>query len=128
MAVAFAMVGCADLARAGAFYDAVLAPLGITRHPTLCGPSRLAYWRAGERGLFQVGLPLEGEARFGNGAMTGFEAPDRAAVDAAHRAALAHGGADEGAPGERYPGWHGAYFRDPDGNKAAVFTLTTAGG
>ncbi len=47
-------------------------------------------------------------------------APTRAAVDAAHAAALAHGGSDEGAPGLRTayaPDYYAAYVRDPDGNK-----------
>jgi len=46
-------------------------------------------------------------------------APDRAAVDAFHRAALAAGGRDNGGPGERahyHPGYYGAFVIDPDGN------------
>ena len=32
------------------------------------------------------------------------------------------GASDEGAPGQRIPDmFYGAYFRDPDGNKAAFF-------
>ena len=31
--------------------------------------------------------------------------------------ALELGGTDEGAPGERFPGFYAAYFRDLDGNK-----------
>ncbi|MGN6222205.1 VOC family protein [Pseudoxanthomonas sp.] len=47
-----------------------------------------------------------------------FQARDRAMVDAFHRAALAHGGRDNGAPGERayHPGYYGAFALDPDGN------------
>ena len=39
-------------------------------------------------------------------------------VDAFHRAALAHGGRDNGAPGERsyHPGYYAAFALDPDGN------------
>jgi lactoylglutathione lyase len=55
--------------------------------------------------------------------MTAFMADTRAMVDAAHAAALAHGGTCEGPPGLR-PAYHehyyGAYFRDPDGNKLCV--------
>ena len=47
-----------------------------------------------------------------------FSAPDRAAVDAFHAAALAAGGTDHGAPGLR-PHYHARYYaafvRDPDG-------------
>ncbi|MGL4289265.1 MAG: VOC family protein [Phreatobacter sp.] len=62
----------------------------------------------------------ENPARAGNGVMPGFLAPDRAAVDAFYKAALAHGGRDEGPPGLRahyHPHYYGAYVRDPDGNK-----------
>jgi catechol 2,3-dioxygenase-like lactoylglutathione lyase family enzyme len=47
-----------------------------------------------------------------------FQARDRAMVDAFHRVALAHGGRDTGAPGERpyHPGYYGAFVLDPDGN------------
>ncbi|WP_421725992.1 VOC family protein [Bauldia sp.] len=47
-----------------------------------------------------------------------FQAKDRATVDAFYRAALEHGGRDNGAPGERpyHPGYYAAYVLDPDGN------------
>jgi catechol 2,3-dioxygenase-like lactoylglutathione lyase family enzyme len=53
-----------------------------------------------------------------------FQAPDRAAVEAFHRAGLANGGTDNGAPG--YRAYHTSYFAafvlDPDGNNIeAVF-------
>ncbi|HEV6969079.1 VOC family protein [Roseateles sp.] len=53
-----------------------------------------------------------------------FQARDRAMVDAFHRAALAAGGTDNGAPGERpyHPGYYAAFALDPDGNNLeAVF-------
>lgn len=53
-----------------------------------------------------------------------FKAPDRAAVQAFHDAALAAGGRDNGAPGERpyHPGYYAAFAFDPDGNNVeAVF-------
>ena len=52
-----------------------------------------------------------------------FAAPDDAAVDAFHRAALAAGYRDHGAPGERpeyHPGYYGAYVLDPDGNNVEL--------
>ncbi|MGH7290548.1 MAG: VOC family protein [Myxococcota bacterium] len=47
-----------------------------------------------------------------------FQAADRAAVDRFHAAAIAAGGSDNGAPGERpyHPGYYGAFVLDPDGN------------
>lgn len=47
-----------------------------------------------------------------------FQARDRAMVDAFHKAALANGGRDNGAPGSRqyHPGYYAAFALDPDGN------------
>ena len=47
-----------------------------------------------------------------------FQARDRAMVDAFHKAALAHGGRDNGAPGERpyHPVYYACFVLDPDGN------------
>lgn len=54
-----------------------------------------------------------------------FQALDRAMVDAFYRAATAHGGRDNGPPGERgqyHPGYYAAFVLDPDGNNIeAVF-------
>jgi catechol 2,3-dioxygenase-like lactoylglutathione lyase family enzyme len=53
-----------------------------------------------------------------------FQAADREAVHAFHKAALAAGGRDNGPPGERsyHPGYYGAFVLDPDGNNIeAVF-------
>ena len=113
-------IGTHDLSRAIAFYDAVLAPLGIERVA-----SRYATWaawqRPGEPEKFWVGRPFNGlPASWGNGCMTAFTAPSRIAGDAASAAAIAAGGLDEGPPGLRVeyaPDYYGAYVRDPDGNK-----------
>ena len=47
-----------------------------------------------------------------------FQARDRETVDAFYEAALAAGGRDNGAPGERryHPGYYAAYVLDPEGN------------
>ncbi len=53
-----------------------------------------------------------------------FQAPDRATVDRFHEAAIAAGGRDNGAPGERdyHPGYYAAFVLDPDGtNVEAVY-------
>lgn len=53
-----------------------------------------------------------------------FQAKDRAMVEAFHKAGLAHGGKDNGKPGERkyHPGYYAAFLLDPDGNNIeAVF-------
>lgn len=47
-----------------------------------------------------------------------FQAKDQAMVDAFHKAGLANGGLDNGAPGKRpyHPGYYAAFLLDPDGN------------
>jgi catechol 2,3-dioxygenase-like lactoylglutathione lyase family enzyme len=53
-----------------------------------------------------------------------FQAEDRDMVQAFYKAALAAGGHDNGAPGDRpyHPGYYAAFVLDPDGNNIeAVF-------
>ena len=107
----------ADLARAGAFYDAVLAPLGLKSLHTRpqargYGASHPVFWLLARR--------QEGAAKSGFGLHIAFGAETREAVDAFHKAALAGGGTDNGAPGlrpEYHPHFYGAFVLDPDGVK-----------
>lgn len=120
-------VGCRDIERAAAFYDAVLGPLGLQRREvTPDGGSPAVCWVGPIQPLprFYVYVPVDGKpASVGNGSMVAFSAPSVAAVDAAYTAGLAANGTDEGAPGPRPrygAGYYGAYLRDPDGNKIHV--------
>ncbi len=120
-------VGCRDLDRATAFYDAVLTPLGLARRPvTPDGAPAAACWILPGLPLprFYVYMPFDrNPASAGNGCMVAFLAPAPAAVDAAYAAGLAALGSDEGAPGPRPhygEGYYGAYLRDPDGNKVHI--------
>lgn len=108
-----------DLPASRAFYTAVLETLGVP-----IGGSTDDYFWADE--LFVS----TADSAAAQGALTGrhhlaLQAQDRAMVDAFHRAALAHGGRDNGAPGERtayHPGYYAAFALDPDGNNIeAVF-------
>lgn len=120
-------VGTHDLEKAAAFYDAVLAPLGLRRRAVTPdgGPPALC-WVRGDTSLprFYVYIPHDGRAAtIGNGSMVAFLAPSAQAVAAAWAAGLANAGSDEGAPGERPhygAGYFGAYLRDPDGNKIHI--------
>ena len=118
----YVTLGTNDLSRAIAFYDATLLPLGLRRQRT--DAVEAGYGADGDvRCRLWVTKPFDGnEATFGNGSMTAIEAPNRAAVDAFHRAALAHGGSDEGSPGLRpfHAHFYAAYARDPDGNKLSA--------
>ncbi|MCV2868231.1 VOC family protein [Defluviimonas sp. WL0002] len=114
-------IGTNDLARAGRFYDAVMATLGFERAAE--NASEVGYRKPGERTRFWVTRPFDGRpATVGNGSMPAFDVADRAAVDAFHKAALANGGSDEGAPGLRpyAPHFYACYVRDPDGNKLSA--------
>ena len=118
----YVSLGTQDLARAMRFYDAVLAPLGLARIEDYDPEDRSAAWGLDDPGPhLWVTQPFDGApSSAGNGSMVSFLAPDRAAVDAFHASALAHGGTDEGAPGLRPqygPHFYAAYVRDPDGNK-----------
>ena len=120
-------LGTNDIARAVAFFDAVLAPLGHARIADYDPDGTSAAWGLDDPGPhLWVTQPFDGRpADVGNGVMVSLRAPDRAAVDAFHAAGLAHGGHDEGAPGLRPhygAGFYAGYLRDPDGNKLnAVF-------
>lgn len=125
------MVGANDIARQIAFYDAVLAAVGLVRSWTgdeneLPGDENElpgATWTRPEERWpqFCVQAPFDGRpASVGNGIQVSFMAPSRRAVDEAFAIAMANGGADEGAPGLRpqyTADYYGAYVRDPEGNK-----------
>lgn len=104
-----------DLAASRRFYGAVLQGLNI---PVSEGPD--FFW---SDELFVSSK----QSRAAAGELTGrvhlaFQAPDRAAVDRVHAAALAAGGKDNGAPGERpyHPGYYAGFVLDPDGNNIEV--------
>lgn len=110
----------AELDASKAFYAAALAPFGY----------RLVY--EGETSLgFGVGDGGEDDEPFAvvcNApdipSHVAFTASSTAQVDAFHQAAIAAGGRDNGAPGERpYGGYYyAAFVRDPDGhNIEAVY-------
>lgn len=118
-------LGTADFERALAFYEPLMAVLGLERR-FVEHERPWAGWQVPgvARPLFLLGRPYDGQPHApGNGQMVAFLAADRATVDRAHAVALAHGGSCEGPPGLR-PEYHahywGAYFRDPDGNKLCV--------
>lgn len=115
-------LGTNDIAKAIAFYDAALAPLGHHRIDDYDPAGTSAAWGLDDPGPhLWLTEPFDGgRAGVGNGTMVSFLATSRTAVDAFHAAALAAGGVDEGAPGLRRhygPHFYAAYVRDPDGNK-----------
>ena len=62
-------------------------------------------------------------ATVGNGVMVALAAKDADQVQRLYDIALAQGGTDEGAPGDRGGGFYAGYFRDLDGNKLNAFVM-----
>lgn len=120
----YVTIGYNDADRALKFYDAVFGALGLKR--AFFDSGWAGYSKEGEDSQ-QIFLcpPFDGkEARAANGTMIAFKGASKAEVDAAYQAGLAGGGTDEGKPGPRpedSTSFYGAYLRDPDGNKFAVF-------
>jgi catechol 2,3-dioxygenase-like lactoylglutathione lyase family enzyme len=101
-----------DVAASRRFYDAVFKVLELP----LGGEAEDYFW-------FDELFVSSADSKAAQGHLTGrhhlaFQAKDRAAVDAFHKAGLAAGGKDNGAPGLRpyHPGYYAAFLIDPDGN------------
>ena len=101
-----------DLDASHRFYEAVFNALGVP----MGGVAEDYFWA--DELFFSTA-----DSQAAQGQLTGrhhlaFQARDAAMVEAFHKAALAHGGKDNGAPGERpyHPGYYAAFVLDPDGN------------
>jgi catechol 2,3-dioxygenase-like lactoylglutathione lyase family enzyme len=100
-----------DLEASKRFYAAALEPLGLEV-------------RGGHRSLAVDELYVSDDGPPTSGLHIAFQAQDREAVARFHAAAVAAGGTDNGAPGEReyHPGYYAAFVLDPDGtNVEAVY-------
>jgi len=112
-----------DLEQGAAFWERVLAPLGLKRfvereRTVGFGKKYPEFWLN-----LRENLAL---APDNTGAHVCLRAPDKAAVDAFHQAALDQGGRSDGAPGPRQAEmtpYYGAFIRDPDGNKVEAITF-----
>lgn len=123
------VVGANDLDASRTFYDAMLGAIGVPAG-TLDTKGRLIYAHQG--GRFLVTRPLDGQpATPANGGTIGFSAPSPEALETAHAAGVANGGAScEDPPGLRTLAdgrrLHLAYVRDPAGNKLCLLAPATA--
>lgn len=116
--LAYSMLGTNDLAKAKAFYDAVLGEMGYAR--TMDFGAAQAYGSKDNQKApqFAIGTPYDkSAASIGNGTMVAIFGVSESKIKAAHAKALALGGKDEGAPGPRGDAFYAAYVRDLDGNK-----------
>jgi catechol 2,3-dioxygenase-like lactoylglutathione lyase family enzyme len=118
----------ADLERSSAFYEKVLAPLGLVKlvaregFTTGFGKRYPEFWLNARPGL----APQPNTT----GTHICLRAPSQDAVRDFHAAALAHGGSDAGAPGPRqaaFTTYFGAFAFDPDGNKIEAVNFPRAG-
>jgi catechol 2,3-dioxygenase-like lactoylglutathione lyase family enzyme len=116
-------VGVADLDRAARFYEAALAPLGLSRlvtRPATVGFGK-AYpevWVNLRKGMAKV--PHE------SGSHICLRARTTAEIDAFHAAAVENGGSCDGPPGLRPHDrvkYYAAFVLDPDGNRIEAVTF-----
>ena len=117
-------VAVRDLAEGERFYAAILAPLGLAKlrewpgSAIGFGKKYPEFWINRRAGMERVAED--------SGVHICLRAPDPAAIDAFHAAALEAGGASDGAPGLRphyYAGYYAAFIRDPDGNRIEAVTF-----
>ena len=108
-----------DIEKSRVFYQKALSPLGIMLLYDITAEQTdgEAYVGFGEdqKPYFWIGTGKQAHG----GLHVAFTAADRETVDAFHKAALAAGGRDNGAPGLRphyHENYYGAFVLDPDGN------------
>ena len=109
--------GTAVLAPSAAFYDATLGALGYKR---VCAADGFVGWGLIEdQDAFAIKLRGKHEVQIpGDGFHVAFTAPSRTAVDEFYRAAMKHGGQENGGSGlhpEYGPNYYAAFVFDPDG-------------
>lgn len=117
--IGYVCLGANDFERACAFYDALSTELGGKRlFPTPHGQM----YRLSGGAMIMVTRPYDGGAAHpGNGTMLAINVDAKEDVPRLYEKALALGGSCEGKPGPRAAFGDFAYFRDPEGNKIAVF-------
>ena len=121
--IGYVTLGTDNIARAAAFYDALLATLGAKRF--MESDSFIAWGTSATQPSLAVIRPHNGQpASVGNGGMVALVVQTPAQVDALYNKAIELGATDEGAPGPRgTSGFYAGYFRDLDGHKLNVFRM-----
>ena len=116
-------VGVADLDRAARFYEATLATLGFSR--LVKRPATIGFGKTYPE--FWINLRTDmARVPHESGTHICMRARTTAEVDAFHAAALAAGGAPDGAPGLRPHDrvkYYAAFVIDPDGNRIEAVTF-----
>jgi len=117
--IGYVTLGTNDRENSAKFYDAICGERMMENEQFIA-------WGKPDGGAgIGITRPFDGNAAtVGNGVMVALAAKDEAQVQRLHDIALANGGTDEGAPGDRGGGFYAGYFRDPDGNKLNAFVMT----
>ncbi len=122
--IGYVTIGYNDADKALRFYDAVFGALGLKRAFFDQGWAGYGPDGGAAPSIFLV-PPHDGKAAVpANGTMIAFKGETKDHIHAAYQAGLASGGTNEGAPGGRpadSTSFYGAYLRDPDGNKFALY-------
>jgi len=116
MSIDHISISTADYATSLAFYEAALAPLGMRVQARFEGAEGNVAGLGADTPVLWIG---DGGKLTGGRVHIALSAPNRAAVDGFHAAALAAGGKDNGGPGIRahyHPNYYAAFVFDPDGN------------
>jgi catechol 2,3-dioxygenase-like lactoylglutathione lyase family enzyme len=109
--IAHTGIAVRDYKKSKAFYERALAPLGYKNNMEM-----------GDAGGFNDGKNTDfwiGKNETVAKSHVAFEAKNREEVEQFHKAAIAAGGKDNGAPGYRpdyWPGYYAAFVHDPDGH------------
>lgn len=114
-------LGANNLSKADAFYSSWLPELNARK---IYQSEQVIFWEfSGGGAKLAISEPYNGEAaNYGNGTMLALQADSVETVNKVYQLAINAGASCEGQPGKRDPGaFYGAYFRDLDGNKLAVF-------
>ena len=104
--IGYVTLGTNDREKSSKFYDALCGELGSGR--MMENEQFIAWGKPGGGAGIGITKPFDGNA---------------AQVQRLYDLALANGGTDEGAPGDRGGGFYAGYFRDPDGNKLNAFVM-----
>ncbi len=131
--IGYVTLGTNDIAKARAYYDALLGSIGAKRLMEFgddVGGFTLWGTGWGNPGVAVTQPYNKQPAVAGNGNMVAMAMDSRDKVDAFYAKAMELGGSDEGAPGLRTDegarAFYGAYFRDPEGNKFCAFRVGPA--
>src|SRR6266567_5312848 len=121
--IAHVSIGVKNIDRSKRFYDAALQPLGYrclrpakTSVGYGYGADSIFFW------ILSAERPVPADEK--SGLHICFAAPNTAAVDTFHKAALHFGGKDNGAPALRpiyAPDYYAAFIIDPDGYRIEAY-------